>query len=379
MSVRQLKNGKWVADVTVGTTWDGKRDRRVVEYSTKREAQKGEAKLFLERERNQGQSSRITFEDFVDEVFWPQKKNLRSNTKRGYKRDLNLRLLPEFGNMQISDIKHIHVQKMISNCTTKKVATNARETLSAVLGLAESVEMITHNPARGKFIYPEQPPSRPDKYGEWITSFSEHRDFLIYVRENCYSDSLERMLVLGLCFGLRKGEIFGMDWERVDFENKEISIIQTYTVGEGKASLTPPKTDRSIRTIPIPQYALERLQEWHKQDGCPFDVDNPTPIVRIKTGERMNPRSGDSMLKLFIDKHGEKVPRVTLFSLRHSFATACIRNGIDVATVSKWLGHADVSTTHNRYVKPLLSDLHKDVSIIDHAYTSDDGLARFGK
>ena len=379
MSVRQLDNGKWVADVTVGKTWDGKRDRRVVECDTKKKAQKKEVELLLLKERNQGISKQITFGSFVDDVFWPQKEHLRANTKRCYKRDIKLRLRPAFGNMLLADINHLHVQRMISACKTRKTATNARETLSSILGLAATVSLIPRNPARGTFVYPEQPQKDSSHYGVWLTSFKEHRDTLLYISDHAPNASFERMFVLGLCFGLRKGEIFGMDWEQVSFTSREIKITQTYTIGEGGPSLTEPKTEQSKRTIPIPQFAFERFKKWYVVDGKPFvDPKNPTPIVRGLTNERMNPHTADSAVRRFRDDHLD-FPKVTLFSLRHSFATASIRTGIDVATVSKWLGHKKVSTTYDMYVKPLLTDLHKDVSIIDHAYELDDQKASYGK
>ncbi|MEG2261155.1 MAG: tyrosine-type recombinase/integrase, partial [Raoultibacter sp.] len=57
-----------------------------------------------------------------------------------------------------------------------------------------------------------------------------------------------------------------------------------------------------------------------------------------------------------------------LMSLRHSFATASMRAGIEVSSVAKWLGHRDVSTTYNRYVRPMLANLHDDAGKINEAF-----------
>lgn len=65
---------------------------------------------------------------------------------------------------------------------------------------------------------------------------------------------------------------------------------------------------------------------------------------------------------------GEPLPHITIFSMRHSFGTACIDAGIEVAKLAKWMGHADVSTTYNRYVKPRLKDLKRDTALIDRAF-----------
>ncbi len=123
MTVRKLKNGRWMATVDFGHTWQGERDRRSKTCKTKREAQAAERAMIIERDG--GKSERITFAEFLELVYWPQKQNIRANTRRGYEWDINLRLLPWFGHLYIGDINRFTIQQMISSCATKKVATNA--------------------------------------------------------------------------------------------------------------------------------------------------------------------------------------------------------------------------------------------------------------
>ena len=97
-------------------------------------------------------------------------------------------------------------------------------------------------------------------------------------------------------------------------------------------------------------------------------------MLKTRAGRRMNPRTGSDCLKDYIRNNpvldsGEPFPAVRIMSLRHSFATACIMAGIEVATVSRWLGHTQISTTYNRYVRPRLSDLHASAAAIDAAFS----------
>ncbi len=62
------------------------------------------------------------------------------------------------------------------------------------------------------------------------------------------------------------------------------------------------------------------------------------------------------------------VPKITMMSLRHSFATAAIRSGVSVELVSKMLGHITIITTYNRYVRPLQKYLNDAIAILDRAY-----------
>lgn len=364
MSVRKLKNGRWIADVVVGIKPDGTTDRRTKTCATKTEAERAE-RAMLARKDARLISGRVTIDEFIEDVFWPAKQHLRANTKRGYLRDIKLRILPAFSGRYIEDITHYDIQAMLLGCSSKKVATNARETLSSILGLACEMEMLPRNPAGARFRYPAPKEHSADHYGVWLSTFAEHQAFFSQLDQLEHEPMIDRMCVLGLCFGLRKGEIFGLDWENVDFSARTIYISQTYVAGMGSATIERPKTERSVRTIPITTYAYEHLLEWRQESG---------PIVTTKRGTRMHPHSGQGMMQRIVAKY-PKLPNVTLHSMRHSFATSCINAGIEVAKVSAWLGHREVSTTYNRYVKPLLSDLQGEVSIIDAAFNAKKPIA----
>lgn len=371
MAVRKLKSGRWLADVVVGVKPDGRPDRRSKSCRTMREAQAAERALMSQRDTGSGVSGKVTFDDFVRDVYWPLKKGLRPDTVRGYERDIRLRLSPAFGRLELPEISRLRIQNMLDNCSTKKVATNARETLSSILGVAVDLEMLPRNPCSHSYSMPKPGERPPDADGAVLGTFAEHRAVLEYVRAHSPCKPIERILVLGLCFGLRKGEIFGLDWENVDLDAREIRITQTYVCAKGGAYLDEPKTPKSRRTIPMTAWAAERIAAWHEADGG----DGASgPVLKTRAGRRMNPRTGSDCLKDYIRNNpvldsGEPFPAVRIMSLRHSFATACIMAGIEVATVSRWLGHTQISTTYNRYVRPRLSDLHASAAAIDAAFS----------
>ena len=229
--------------------------------------------------------------------------------------------------------------------------------------------LMSRNPASSKFNYPHKSAKDPESFGVWLSTFSDHKRMLEYMRGKPAGESVERIVALGLCCGLRKGEILGLDWERVDLERREIRIVQTYVIGE-TSFMAEPKTEKYRRVVPIPLWALNRMKEWDRTALCSPDLEgNPVhPIVVGKFGRSLSPNGAEKQVRKLRDEDmsdGELFPGITMLSCRHSFATACIRAGIEVSSVSKWLGHKQTSTTYNRYVKPLLSDLHGDVSTID--------------
>lgn len=363
MAVRRLKSGKWVADVTVGHRWDGSRDRRVVTCDTKAKAQRAERAMLFEKDRRRGRlTGRISFREFVEEVYWPQKGGLRANTVQGYERDIRLRLMPAFGDMDVDAINRFAIQRMISSCPTRKTATNARETLSSILGLAVEMEMIPVNPAGFRYHYPESGAKPEGHDGIWLSTFAEHRRLLEYVADRYPGEPEERIVVLGLCEGLRKVEIMGIDWEDIDLGAGELTVRHSYGQGKGGAHLTDPKTPRARRTIPVWSYALSRMEAWGPSSG---------PVVAGADGGRMSPVTAGTRIRKMVASgryaDGEPLPRVTIKSMRHSFATACVNAGVEVTKLSAIMGHADIRTTERYYVRQKVSDLHNAGAAIDSA------------
>lgn len=366
MSVRKLPNGKWVADVTLGKRLDGSRDRRQPEFKTKKEAEKEERRLLMLKESGRGKSyGGILFSDFVTDYFWPQ-KDLRTTTIKGYKRDLKLRLIPAFGDISIEDIGRYDIQKMIDSCATKKVATNARDTLSSILSLAVEMDVIDKNPASYHYQYPDASAYVPDRFGEWLTTWDEIVEVLDYLAEHHANEAVHRIVLIGLTFGLRKGEILALQSYDINIKGRYISIKQTYTQGEGAAQFTDPKTPKGFRDIPIMDIALPWLESWVKEGGY---------IVKNRYGEAMKPPAARKAVGRVFDSgtfdDGRQLPKITPFSLRHSFATACANAGIPDYKLQSWMGHRDISTTKQYYVKTKIKDLTEDAALISRIIKGD--------
>lgn len=367
MSVRKLSNGNWCADVTLGKRLDGSRDRRRTICSTKKAAEKEERRLLMLKDSSRGKSyGGILFADFVDEYFWPQKKQLRTTTIKGYKRDLKLRLIPSFGDMAIGDIGRYDIQKMISSCSSKKVATNARETLSSILSLAVEMDVIDKNPASYHYQYPDASAYIPDRFGEWLTTWGEIVEVLDYLAEHHANEAVHRITLLGLTFGLRKGEILALQCEDVHIKERYISIKETYTQGEGAPEFSDPKTPKGFRDIPIMDIALPWLEAWSKEGGY---------IVKNRFSEAMKPPAARKAVGRVFDSgtfdDGRPLPKITPFSMRHSFATACAQAGVPDYKLQAWMGHRDISTTKQYYIKTKIKDLTEDAALISKIIKGD--------
>ena len=345
---------RWRADLVVGYDLEGKPDRRSPSFATKRQAQQAEIELRILRDGLKGRSDKMTFSDFVNSYYLPVKEeSLRKNTVQGYKSVIKNHLMPTFGSVRLCAINRMQIQSLLSSRSSYKVAKNTRDVLRQILGEAMQMEAIPSNPAAGRFKLPESK-GIGKEYGEVVSTFAEHQRIIALA-----DGQTKAILVLGFCFGLRKGEILGLDWSDIDFKARTIHINRTYTYTRGKADLTPPKTPESTRVIPMSGFAYRALKELHG------DIPHIGAVVTGRHG-RLAPDAASKLVRRFV--RDNDVPKISIMSLRHSFATASILAGMDVAKLAKILGHTNITTTFNRYVRPLQDDLKSAMDIVDTAY-----------
>ena len=147
---------------------------------------------------------------------------------------------------------------------------------------------------------------------------------------------------LELTTGLRRGELLALLWTDLNAEDRTISIIKQVNRIKGELVISPPKTQNSVRTLVIPQQAVDLLIEEHKKHpGNAYMFPSP------KTGTMYDPdafrRTHDKILKAIGAEH------VRFHDMRHLFATLSLKNGVDVKTLSGALGHYSAGFTLNTY------------------------------
>lgn len=166
-------------------------------------------------------------------------------------------------------------------------------------------------------------------------------------------------IMLALYTGLRRGELCGLNWSDIDFKNGLISVNKSvlYSADMGIYEDTP-KTKSSNRIINIPSDMVNLLKRYRadqmKQQFLMGDQwQNSGKVFTNETGGIINPDTMSKWFRKFVGRNN--LPDVHLHSLRHTAATLLITSGVDVATVSKRLGHADKTTTLNIYTHAVKS------------------------
>ena len=156
-------------------------------------------------------------------------------------------------------------------------------------------------------------------------------------------------VLLCLYTGLRIGELLALEWADIDMNKCELRVNKTCYYGKDENDIFGritdiPKTQSSIRIIPIPRQLIPHLREVKKKSRSTHIVSNGSNLISIRSYQR----SFASLLKRINIQHRG------FHSLRHTFATRALECGMDVKTLSEILGHKNPTVTLNRYVHSLM-------------------------
>lgn len=168
-------------------------------------------------------------------------------------------------------------------------------------------------------------------------------------------------IILSLYTGMRIGEISGLKWSDIDFENNVIHVERTLIRISQESSnarttlvLGSPKTDSSRRSIPLADNLKEYLLENKKDATSDF-------VITCKNNFA-EPRVINYRFKKIAKKSGLDVH---FHALRHTFATRCVEQGIDIASLSKLLGHSSIKMTLDTYTDSMWENRQTAISVID--------------
>ena len=188
------------------------------------------------------------------------------------------------------------------------------------------------------------------------------------------------MVQLLLYTGLRRGELFGLEWRDVDFFTNCLHIERSvlYIVERGVFEDTT-KTETSKRVIKLPDNAINLLKtyklwqeeqkaaagsQWHSTDR----------LFTTWDGQPMHPDTLSGWFHDFIKRKG--LPDVSIHSLRHTNATLMIAGGVPIKTVSSRLGHATATTTANIYAHAIKSADEAAADVLNNLLTPTENSKR---
>ena len=338
-NVYQRKDGRWEGRVYRGKKPNGKRKYKSF-FSHTKESLYEKMQNFFKAEI-QNNTCTKTFSETFPEWSNLHKHNVKESTLANYLMKADKHILPFFGDKKISDITVEDTYEFVElkqkeNLSDRYIADIIRLFKNIFKYLVKTYHV--SNPLDGfKFTKKKAPEIQ-------LLDNSEQKKLQEYISDNHNRTTAGIGLTMGT--GLRIGEACGLQWKDIDFEKRTLTVRKTVqrircinSEKKTKVIITEPKSESSQRTIPLTENIVNFLKEF-KGDDEEFVLSGTNKPLEPRTMKYRFVR----ILKLL------DLPLVHFHSLRHIFATTCIKLGFDVKTLSELLGHSKVEITLNRYV-----------------------------
>lgn len=286
------------------------------------------------------QKKRICFEDMANSWLIYKKLTVKTSTYYNYKYLVNTYLSERFQKYTIEEFIGFNVNQMILELSERL----APKTVKGIISVFISILNYSEEKYKVRFLLEPIAMPKPQIYDLQVLSLREQ----IKLEEFCLSHNDNRYtgIVLDLYTGLRIGELCALTWENIDLKNKRILVTKTLQriyLAKNKTAILidSPKSVNSIRKIPMNDkvYEILKFQKKQKKDQDFFLTGNKRYI---------EPRRYQYTFNKILKEAGLR--DYNFHILRHTFATNCIKVGMDPKSLSEILGHSNVNITLNKYV-----------------------------
>ena len=364
-TIRKRSDGRWEARIIIGHKNDGSPMYKSAFAKTQRSALKQLHQLLdLYRDVDLTEECRMTLGEWMDK--WLDEYmifTVRESTLDSYRCLTENQVKRFIGEKQLSSLTTAELQKFYIKIKNEGRVKPTREgsyeladsmvrkihmMLHEALDTAVSERLIAKNPTNGTTIPKNNYPEKQVLGNEQLETFLEE-----IKKEEYWCD----FFYVEVMTGLRRGEICGLKWSDIDFEDKKLRIERSVAVKKGGGvSIGETKTQTGTRNIFMPPSVAQVLQK-RKQTAItewvfPAFLDPEQPI---------HPAAAYRKLKVIL-KHAE-LPMLRFHDLRHTFATHAMKGGVDAKTLSGILGHTNASFTLDTYTH-VTSDMQKIASAV---------------
>ncbi|MBQ8763195.1 MAG: tyrosine-type recombinase/integrase [Clostridia bacterium] len=316
--------------------------------------------------------SELSFKSYAENwLITTEKMKLKPTSYIAKCNSLNYQVYPYIGDIPITEITYMDIQKMINSLFDKGYSySTIKKAFNAVSGCLRHFRVTNQagiNPCEG-VVLPKN---------------IEHdlSDYKAFTPDQCKLIEKEAMkrhgtgslkyrygpaILFLLYTGMRISELSALTWNDVDFKNNHIIInknsVVVKTDGHYKhVTQSRPKTKAGVRVIPISQKTHDMLIELKKQNGkCKY-------VVATANLKQPQPHTISRSLKDILKNIGisDEDHSYGVHALRHTFASMLFRNGCEVRVVSDLLGHANSKITENYYIHLIQSQRVKAIEDLD--------------
>lgn len=327
--------------------YENERYSQYVNASSPSEANRKLALFVAEVEKgNYSRQNSMTFTEF-SQMFIDKyaKNNLSDTTVINYVYQLNKYILPELGKYKLSKLKRLHVQDFANKLLNEynlssKTIKNYIKLISSILEKAIQWDYLHENVA--KYVTIPKNYNKPKKEQEIYNN--EEIKLLFEALQN-EEEPFKTMVYVSFYTGAKRGEVLGLRWQDIDFDNNIMHIIQNKIIKQNGTKLKETKNKRT-RQFVIPQVLVDKLKEIYNNQPQNELVFNYCPTTYTK------------MWRKFIKSHNLKP--ITLHDLRHTNGSILASKGVDIVTIANRLGH--LPATASAYYLHAVSEEDKKAS-----------------
>lgn len=354
-TIRQRKDGTWEARYTLGRDpGTGKQVQKSVYGKTQKEVRQRLQQITTAIDKGiYIEPSKMTVEQWLKSWISEYTGDVKPYTKRAYTTNIKNHIIPAIGSIRMEKLAPLQVQRFYNECIRgeknlkPKTVKNIHGVLHSALKQAVMNGIIRSNPTESCTL--------PRIERVEIKPFDDEaeRCFLQAIE----GDKHERLFIVDLYTGMRKGEILGLRWSDIDFEQGTITIskqLQVEPFKGGRYYLAPLKNDKERVITPAP-YVMQVLREQRRHQnearllagGAWDEGDLPGLVFTTETGRHLCHQTIGTRYKKLVTAAG--LPDARFHDLRHSYAVASIRAGDDIKTVQSNLGHHSAAFTLDTY------------------------------
>ena len=308
--------------------------------------------------------------------FLIDRTDLKISTKSNYICLYDAHVRNTFGTRKIEDVRYTDVYSFYLGLNARGLKVRSIQTINAILKQlffgAEKDRLITSNPVDGAMAkviktVKEDNPKKRALTVEQQSSFIEY----VYASPTYYKYGPLFTVLLGT--GMRIGEVLGLTWKEIDFDNNRIFVDHAlrYIIdetGRHNYHIMKPKTLAGIRTIPMFNDVRDVLQKLHNERLMTSEIEGYSGFVFYNS--QRNPYTPgfvfDLINNIVFDHNKEReiqIPKISPHIFRHTFCTRMCEVETNIKLIQEIMGHKHLSTTMDVYSE--VTETVKDVSFAD--------------
>lgn len=303
------------------------------------------------KQRAQMKSQKILYDDILNMWLYSIKIKIKESTYARYTHLIETHIRKHLGKYPISKIStqliEEFINKQLKNGRLKDGGALSPKTVTDILTIIKSsIEYAKYNNFIVICNLNQLSIKKKEKKMRVLSLLEQKALVNVLLNE---MDLYKFGVLLSLYTGIRIGELCALQWEDINITDAVLTIRKTMqriqnteleATTKTKIIITEPKSQHSIRDIPLPPFIIEKARLFV---GAPKAY-----ILSGKSKKFIEPRTMQNKFKKFITE--SKIDDANFHCLRHTFATRCVEVGFEIKSLSEILGHANVNITLNRYV-----------------------------